>query len=431
MRLHSIAALLTMSASGSAAAAQDLTPEVRLLSRIKAHMREQIARLPNCTCLETISRFHKESGRAAKLNPLDTVRLEIVYSNRREWYGSPGARDLSVENPGAFIGAGMIANGMFGITLHNLFVAEVATFVSQGEDSIAGRPAAKYDFRLPRTQLGMEISIPGGNGTVGEEGSFWADPSTLDLVRLVARVTEIPAYLPLTSAEYSVNYAHTRVGEFDALLAQQGDLELRPANGIEDYDHFDFTHCRAFESKSEIRFDAPDSGPGNPPSAASSRAVARAQETSLRALLLVTIQLTSPVTDRDAVGKLIEARIAGDVRSKGKVVIEDGALVHGRIRRLDRYPGQAHFAVGLEFTELETHDGPIRFYADLLRLEKRAGFRPALHEIVRMRNADALVEIKLPELPGVASFFVDGKTFVLPAGFQTVWRTRGPLRGVD
>lgn len=417
--------------SASVSAAQGLVPEVLLLSRIKTHMKDQVARLPNCTCLETISRFHKESGRASKLNPLDTVRLEIVYANRREWYGSPGARDLSIGNPGAFIGAGMIGNGMFGITLHNLFVAEVATFVPQGDDSIAGRPVVKYDFRLPRTQLGMDISIPGGNGTVGEEGSFWADSSTLDLVRLVARVTEIPSYLPLASAEYSVNYAHTRVGEFDALLAQQGDLDLRPANGIEDYDHFEFTHCRAFESKSEIRFDAPDPGPGNPPPAVSGRPVAQAQEASIPALLLVTIQLTSSVTDRDAVGKIIDARISGDVRRKGKVVIEGGALVHGRIRRLDRYPGQAHFAVGLEFTELETRDGPVRFYADLLRLEKKAGIRPALHEMAQVPNGIASIEIRLPELPGVASFFVDGKTFVLPAGFQTVWRTRGPLHGVD
>jgi hypothetical protein len=415
--------------SACAAAGQNLAPEVILLSRIKAHMKDQVARLPNCTCLETISRFHKESGRASKLNPLDTVRLEVVYTNGREWYGSPGARDLSVRNPDAFIGAGMIANGMFGITLHNLFVAEVATFTSQGEDSIAGRSAVKYDFRLPRTQLGMEISIPGGAGTVGEEGSFWADPTTLDLVRLVARVTEIPSYLPLASAEYSLNYAHTRIGEFDALLAQQADLDLRPASGIEDYDRFDFTHCRAFESKSEIRFDAPDAGVNPPPAAAKSDAART--ETAIPALLLVTIQLTAPVSDRDAVGKLIEARVGGDVRSKGKVVIEDGALVHGRIRRLDEYPAQGHFAVGLEFTELETRDGPVRFYADLLRLEKRQGIQPALHETTRMRDADASVEIKLPELPGVASFFVEGKSFILPAGFQTVWRTRGPLHGVD
>jgi hypothetical protein len=37
------------------------------------------------------------------------------------------------------------------------------------------------------------------------------------------------------------------------------------------------------------------------------------------------------------------------------------------------------------------------------------------------------VTVTLLELPGVASFFVSGATFVLPRGFRTFWRTRGPM----
>jgi hypothetical protein len=426
----SIAALLCVSAC--MAGAQGLSPNVILLSRIKAHMRDQVARLPNCTCLETITRFHKEPATASKLKPLDTVRLEVVYTNGREWYGSPDARNLSEGNPARFIGAGMIANGMFGITLHNLFATEVATFTFQGEDAIGGRRAVRYDFRLPRTQLNLEVSIPEGRGTVGEEGSFWADPATLDVLRLTSRMTEIPAGLPLASAEYSVDYAPTRIDRFDALFAQQADLDMRLDSGVEDYDRFDFTHCRAFQSHSEIRFDAPDAAASPAPAASTGETTVREVDVRLPALLLVAVQLTTPITDRDAVGKLIEARIAGDVRSKGKIVIGDGALVHGRIRRLDRYPAGRYFAVGLEFTEVQTHDGPARFYADLLRLEKRTGIQPVIQESVQLPNRrEGSVEIKLRELPGVASFFVEGTAFVLPAGLQTVWRTRGPLHGVD
>jgi hypothetical protein len=425
----SIAALLTLF---TCAAAQSLPPHVILLSRVKAHMRDQVARLPNCTCLETVTRFHKEPGTASKLKPLDNVQLEVVYTNGREWYGSPGARNLSEGNPAAFIGTGMIANGIFGMTLHNLFASDVATFTFRGEEVMNGRPAAKYDFRMPRMQLQMEISIPDGRGTVGEEGSFWADPEKFDILRLTSRVTEIPPGLPLSATEYTVNYAHTRIDEFDALLAQQADLDMLLGSGVEDYDRFDFTHCRAFQSHSEIRFDAPDAEPASPAPAASGGGAKREVDVRLPALLQVAIRLSSVITDQDSVGKLIEARIAGDVRNKGKVLIEDGELVHGRIRRLDRYPGEGYFAVGLEFTEVQTRDGPARFYADLLRLEKRQGIRPVVRESVSLPNRrEGSVEIKLPELAGVASFFVEGKSFVLPAGFQTVWRTRGPLHGAD
>src|SRR5580704_368753 len=95
-----------------AAAAQDLPPDVLLMSRISRHLHAELDRTPNYTCLETITRFHNNSGPQARsqkhLAPLDTVRLEVVYTDRKEWYGSPGGGNLGVQNPAAFIGAGMI-----------------------------------------------------------------------------------------------------------------------------------------------------------------------------------------------------------------------------------------------------------------------------------------------------------------------------------
>jgi hypothetical protein len=44
---------------------QDIAPDVRLLTRIKAHLREELSQIPNYTCLETIERFHKEPGNRA------------------------------------------------------------------------------------------------------------------------------------------------------------------------------------------------------------------------------------------------------------------------------------------------------------------------------------------------------------------------------
>src|SRR5262249_11454775 len=155
-------------------------------------------------------RFHKQAARGSKFQPLDTVRLEIVYSDGREWYGSPGDRNLSEPNPVSFTGAGLIASGIFAITLHNLFVSTVAVFTSRGEDSIDGHAAIKYDFRLPRLVNKLEVSIPGGIGTVGEEGSFWVDSRSLDLLRLDVRAAEIPDFLPLADMEFEVKYARTR-----------------------------------------------------------------------------------------------------------------------------------------------------------------------------------------------------------------------------
>src|SRR5213075_2586556 len=111
--------IVALVALACAALAQDLAPELILLARIKAHLREELSHLPNYTCLETIDRFHKESVRPSrfqqkskqKMEALDTVRLEVAYSDRREWYASPGARSFREDNPAAFIGSGMIGDG--------------------------------------------------------------------------------------------------------------------------------------------------------------------------------------------------------------------------------------------------------------------------------------------------------------------------------
>jgi hypothetical protein len=259
------------------------------------------------------------------------------------------------------------------------------------------------------------------------------DRDSLDLIRLDVRATEIPESLQLAGSGYSVRYERTRIGESDALLAQQADLRMTLADGTDDYDRVDFTHCRSFEVESAIRFDGESAGSGEALPEVAGPVFPPEAESSVPALLLVTVQLATAITDQDAVGQLIEGRIAGDVRRKGKVVVEDGARVHGRIRRLDRYAGGGRFIVGLEFDEVDAHDVPMRFYADLLKTENRKGIHPTLQELVLAPPGYGknIVEQKvvLPELAGVASFFVEGKKFVVPAGFRMVWRTRGLLRG--
>jgi hypothetical protein len=73
------------------------------------------------------------------LKPLDTVRLEIVYSNRREWYGSPGDRSFHADRPVEFIGSGMIGDGAFAITL-GTFLRAAFSRIGAKKLWAAGRP---------------------------------------------------------------------------------------------------------------------------------------------------------------------------------------------------------------------------------------------------------------------------------------------------
>jgi hypothetical protein len=427
-----IAGAVFFLASGSATAE---VGDALLLARIKSHMRGELSRVTNYTCLETTARFHKEPGRHAKIQPFDTVWLEVAYANHHEWYGSPGDRSLTQDNPVAFIGSGMIGNGFFEITLNNIFIGEGAAFTWRGEETLGGRTAYRYDFRLPRRFGELTVSIVGGIGTVGEQGSFWVNPQTLDLIRVEARADEIPPFLPLGEMSLSVDYARTRIGEYGVLLAQDADLHMLKVAGEENYNHLEYTHCRAFSAESAIRFDSEPSEPpqASPPGSPKTLSAPNAISQAVPSLLLVTVELTTAITDQDAVGALIQGKVLGDVLRKGKIVIQNGALVRGRIRRLERFEKGGAFVVGLEFTEVEAGGGSsLPFYADLLRLDKTPGIQRILSEraLVPYRGGVESREekITLPELPGVASFFVRGKTLTVPNGFRMVWRTRGLIR---
>jgi hypothetical protein len=384
--------------------------------------------MPNYTCLETLSRFHKETW-MPRLMPLDTVRLEIVYSGGKEWYGSPGERRLSANNPVDLVGSGMIGNGAFGMSLHNIIAGSDVTY--RGEEELRGRRALRYDFRLPRLLKALSITLRGGQGTVGEEGTFWVDPDSLDVIRLESHVSEIPAFLPLRQAESTVTYARTRIGNSGALLAQHATLHMIESSGSEGYDRLDFTHCRTFAIESAIHFETEGETSAAPAAIGANAKPPADPVDAVPAFLPVTLLLATPISDETAVGTLIEAKVSGAVRHKGKVVIADGARAGGRVRRLERFEptGVRQFLVGLEFTEVDTATGPLRFYADFLRIDKNARIRPATERVpvpTVVPNREQV--IVLPDLPGVASFFVSGKSFTIPAGFRMMWRTRGLIR---
>ncbi|HVW09064.1 MAG TPA: hypothetical protein VHC90_10815 [Bryobacteraceae bacterium] len=396
---------------------QDLPPEVIRLARIKDRVRADLEHLPTYTCLETIQRFQREGS--AHLGPLDTVQLEVFFSGGHEWFGAPGGRTMSHDDPSGFVASGMIGTGNFGIALHNIL--NNARFTYAGKEERNGKPAEKYSFHFDPDPGAFRIAVPGADAPVGEQGFLWADAKTLDLIRLEYNADEIPAELPIISQTSSVDYGNVSIGGRDILLPQRSDEDLLHPGNIESFSHTEFSQCRAYETETTIHF---GDGPDSPPQTTAPK-LPPAPPARIPAMLKVTVELTTPMTNQDVVGKLIEGRASTSVSSKGKVIFPAGAIVHGRIRRLERFDENT-WIIGLEFTEVESPGGTQLFYADLLGMDTS--------KLLKLRHTETTkagkVEIKLAEVPGVTAFFVTGQTFILPPGFHTIWRTRGPIRGL-
>ena len=178
-----------------AGAAQGLLPpDVLLLARVKSHMQQELARLPNCSCLETVRRDRKPAG--GVLRPLDTVRVEVLYSDRHELYASPGDRSFSDHQPIDFVVGGTIGNGQFALVLSEVTAERGPSYEYKGEERMAGRRLARYDYHVPLSISGNTIDLPECRGTVGMKGSFWADPTSYDIVRIVTEAEDIPPSCP-------------------------------------------------------------------------------------------------------------------------------------------------------------------------------------------------------------------------------------------
>lgn len=413
------------------ACAQDLPPGVLFLSRVENHTKDELNRLSTVSCLETVERRVQLPKR--KMQPLDTVRLEVLNNGGQELFASPGDRKFTEQPPISFAGSGMLGNGLFGLYLKDVLLNGYATTVYKGEEEAGGRRLARYDYRLAAAFSGQLVEIPEGSGSVGLEGSFWADTQTYDVERLDLNAYEIPPTLPLGALTIRIHYGRTVLGDnLAVLLPETADVRMAKNSGEISEDQVEFTHCRVFGAESTINFSAPDA-------AEPVRFGASTVDDTLRPLpagLQIAVKLRTRITSDMAVGALLDGEVASDVKDKHAVMIPAGSPVRGRIRRLERYTDPVDFyIVGLEFTEVEVQGIRHIFYADLTDIESVPGVALSLstgHGVNSARNSlrpgaatlETRETISVHNLPGVATFFVRGNTLNLPRDFRTVWKSR-------
>jgi hypothetical protein len=413
--------------AGAAAAQSLLPPGVLLLARVKAHMRQELARLPNCSCLETIHREHQSAG--GTMRPLDTVRLEVLYSDRKELYASPGDRGFSDSQPMDFVGSGSIGNGHFALFLSEAVSEHGLAYEYKGEETLQGRRLARYDYRVPANLSGHIIRLPEGRGTVGGKGSFWADPATYDIVHISLEADDFPPELPVRAYVTSIDYAHTILSGTDFLLPQSADSRFTRFSGEESRNHIEFTHCHLYGAQSSVSF---GDAHGFPQFGASS---VLEMNRELLPALPVVVKLSTRITETTTVGALLEGVVEGNVLHKKNVLIPDGSPVRGRVRRLEWYDEKdGYFVVAVEFTEIEAAGTRYRFFADLEGTDPLPGLsrttrtRPPPEKSPIRGGAETVYTSEdilfLPDLPGVGSFFVQARRLDLPPGFRTTWKTR-------
>ena len=230
----------------------ELPPEVIRLARIKQHMRERLAQVPNYTCLETVERSGRPKA-SAKFKTLDTLRFEVAEVDGKELFARPG-QQFDQTSPGIFSQGGAIASGLFALFANGLFVSDSATHQYAGDEEIGERKLARYDFQVPLLRSGYKIRTPYREAVVAYHGSFWADEE-LDATHLRIVAEGIPPMMGLLDVGIDIEYQRAKVGATEALLPKRAEMLLTEFSGRQERNVTTFSECRQYGSDSVVSFD--------------------------------------------------------------------------------------------------------------------------------------------------------------------------------
>ena len=212
-------------------AAQDLLPhEVLMLSRIRARVRQALDRLPDCTCVETVARYHKTAGKELKF--MDNVVFQVLFSGDKELFASPGDTHWE-KTPFSLVSSGMLGTGLFALHLRSVFLDNQSLIRYHGMEEPGGRSQARFDFSISRMLSGYTITHGSVSAVAGISGSFWADPATYDVRRLEFHAEDLPLELLYADVFTGISYERVRVGETEQLLPQSADLRTVGIDGEE------------------------------------------------------------------------------------------------------------------------------------------------------------------------------------------------------
>lgn len=377
-------------------AGDELPPELILLARFKQRVRQDLIRVPNYTCLETMERAERPAS-STRFHTVDTIRLEISTVNGKELLAWPGARQFEDREINSFVTAGAFGTGMFTMLAHDLFVNDTGRFQFEAEENLDGRRTARYEFHLSSLVSGLNLHTGGGRAMVAAKGSFWFDPTSLDLVRVDIYGDEMPAFLRLAGALIRIYYSRAHIGSSEVLLPRQAEMELVHSSGDVHRNTIEFSGCREYATKSTISFEAPkEEGPLSQ--------VPRPIE--LPAGLVVQLSLETAIDSQTAsVGDPVRATVRKDARLKGDLVLPAGAVVSGSIVRLEHHAmPEPRSVLGIELHEVEWENNRAEFSAILT-------------------DVGGSGDVQSSGVPGLGILEFRSERFHLGPGFHMRWRT--------
>ena len=404
MRKLLIGALALLSAANAATE----PTHTELLARIRRKMAENIVRLPNYTCRQTIERAVREPH-SARFRINDVLRLEVAFLEGREMFAWPGSTKFEDKQIGEMVGAGVIGTGDFGMHARVVFLSADPTFTFDGESQGTGRPQVKFGFHVTQEKSRFLIRSGERSAIVAYHGFFTADANTSDVLLFRVEADNIPRTLHAVQARDTIEYAPVRIGESDFLLPKSSEILLYDMDGRISRNRTRFDACRQYAGQSSIHFgdsvESPTDATARPP-----------EVESLPPGIELHVRLETNIEPGvTAIGDPISAELVKEVR--GPVMIPKGAAITGRVTRVKATAARnvPFLYVGLRLTAIDTGT-------------RRYSLTAILDDIPEASRSYTVLSSHPEPYPGEGLFYVRRPRQKIGIGLPMVWRTTNDVQ---
>lgn len=407
-----------------------------LLLRVRENVTNTLTRLPRYLCTLTIDRAQSApaSERGSSCDALaarqgdppnrrivvtDRLRLDVAIAASNEIYSWVGEERFDNRDVFDLVKDGALQTGVYSTFLASIFRDDVASFSYMGETTLDGRQLAQFGFDVPRERSNYVFGNRLEDSIVGYGGSFLADPSTADLVRLTVRTTAIPEESGACRATTTLDYTRMRLNDSNFLLPSQGQLDILNLDGTELHNTTAYSSCHEFVGESVLKFGDADTSP-----AASSPAPASLPAGAVFPVgAIFKVRFDQAIDTRTAAaGDRVQAALASPIRdpSSNAVLVPQGAAVTARIVKLQHFSGPAPTIRMLVKLETVSVGGTARTL--VARYNPAGVTRPAAgagNSPISLGGWDVLSD------PRVATFRfqnADAK-LVIKSGLESTWTT--------
>ena len=399
------------------------TPPEGLLGRIRAKAKENLAKLPDYTCLQNVERARRVRS-TEEFRAVDILRLEVGIVGDREMYAWRGSQRFSDKDVADLVGSGTIGNGNFALHVKNVFLSTAPEFTYEEETTFNGRRTYRYTYDVQQDVSSYEIRVPPKRAKVAFHGTFWVDAETYDLLRLEVDAEDIPDALGLARARDVMDYSRVPIGGSEFLLPKSSELLMVGTSGDESRNRTEFSGCRQYVGESSLRFDG-EPTPSTPAAKVTAPKPALPDRTALELVLEGEID-----PEAAAAGDAVKAALTAPVKQGEKILVPSGTPILGRLVRIEKqalpFP---HYIVGMEFHTIEAPGGAIDLSASLEKVHPAAGLiqqaktMNPVFNARRQRRFDILVR---EHQRGQGVIHWDAKRRRIPAGLKMRWIVEQP-----